>query len=332
MVSKFENLSVLIVGCGSIGRRHARILHGLGVKDIRACDSVESQRNALLLETPVQLFTSYEQGLASRPATVFICTAPQLHISMALQAVEAGAHVFCEKPLSDSSVDFDKLSNVAQLAQRQIMTGLCFRYHKGLTRAKSLLASGQWGRLAAIRSLVGEHLPSVRPDYRTLFSATDGGAFDLTHEVDLAVWFSGRAFKQVRCLTGNCSEINIAAPDIAVILIEFEDRCMASIHLDFFQQPRRRSTELICTQGVITVEFSRWDRCTVSFCGPDSIWTHEQLITDRDDMFRAEDTDFLDAVIQNKVVSCGIVEARQSVEIIEIAKADSTYRKTSLSI
>ena len=43
--------------------------------------------------------------------------------------------------------------------------------------------------------------------------------------------------------------------------MDFEDRCVASVHLDFFQRPRRRQMELIGTEGVVTVEFARWDRC-----------------------------------------------------------------------
>ena len=48
----------------------------------------------------------------------------------------------------------------------------------------------------------------------------------------------------------------VEAPDLAEILIEFKDRCMASVHIEFFQRPRRRQLELIGTQGVILLEFA----------------------------------------------------------------------------
>lgn len=323
MVAGGEKPSVLIAGCGSIGRRHARVLREIGVTDLRACDPLPAQRDALARETAVRMFASYEEGLASRPGTVFVCTPPQLHVPMAHEAIAAGAHVFCEKPLSDTSRGLDDLAAAAQRAGRQVMTGLCFRYHAGLLRARSVLQSGKFGRLVGIRCLMGEHFPTVRPDYRTLFTARQGGAFDLTHEVDLAVWFAGLPVARVRCLAGQLSDVEMTAPDHAEILIGFDGPCLASVHLDFFQQPRRRQTELLCTRGVITVEFSRWDRCTISTAGSDGIWSQEEMITDRDDMFRAEDRSFLEAIAAGRPVECGIAEARQSVEIVERAQADA---------
>ena len=66
MVKVWSEVSVLIVGCGSIGKRHARVLHGLGVSDLRVCDPESVQRAALLAETPVvKMYDSLAAGLAS---------------------------------------------------------------------------------------------------------------------------------------------------------------------------------------------------------------------------------------------------------------------------
>jgi len=329
MAKRSDELSVLIAGCGSIGKRHARVLHRLGLRDIRACDPAAAQREALGGETPARLFASYDEALAGRPDTVFICTPPQMHIPMAIQALRAGAHVFCEKPLAAGSGGIDELASVALREGRSVMTGLCFRYHEGLRKAKALLDSGRFGRLVSIRCLVGEHLPTVRPDYRTLFVVKSGGAFDLMHEIDLAVWYAGRPVRAVKCIARSCSDIGMEAPDVAEILLDFEERRMASIHLDFFQMPRRRQTELICTQGVILVEFARWDHCTISTCGADGAWAREEMATERDDMFRAEDLAFLEAVAAGNPVECGIEEARKSVEVVERAQAEAGVKTSS---
>lgn len=323
MVEPWQRVSILIAGCGSIGKRHARVLNGLGVQDIRACDPVPAQRQTLLAEAPdVKMYESYEVGLASRPDTVLICTPPALHIPMTVQAIQAGCHVLIEKPLSDSLEGIDSLARLAETARKKVMVALCFRYHEGLLKAKQYLDAGRIGRLVSIRALMGEHLPEVRPDYRQLFSATTGGAFDLTHELDLAVWFAGQPVRQVHALYGNYSNIGIEAPDIAEILIDFEDRCLASIHLDFFQRPRRRQTELIGTDGTIVVEFARWDHCTVSLYDPvKQSWQQEELATDRDDMFRAEDAEFLTAVAENRPIIATIAEAKKSVEIAVMAQS-----------
>jgi predicted dehydrogenase len=234
-----------------------------------------------------------------------------------MQAIRSGCHVLSEKPLSDSIKGVDDLAKLAATAHRKVMVALCFRYRAGLVKAKDSLDSGAIGRLVSIRALVGEHLPDVRPDYQGLFSARQGGAFDLMHEIDLAIWFAGRPVSVVRCLSGNYSGIGIAAPDLAEILIDFDARCLASIHLDFFQRPRRRQIELIATAGVILVEFAQWDHCTVStYEVARGTWQHDQLVTERDDMFRAEDREFLIAIAEEKPIRCTIAEARKSVEVV----------------
>jgi len=322
MVKTWSEPSILIAGCGSIGKRHARVLHGMGVKDIRACDPLPVQRQSLLAETPsVTMYESYEAGLEDAPDTVLICTPPKLHIPMAMQAIRAGCHVLCEKPLSDTPEGIDDLAALAAEADKKVMVALCFRYHEGLVRAKRYLDSGRVGRLVCVRALMGEHLPEVRPDYRDLFSSQYLGAFDLSHEIDLAIWYAGKPVRQVQALSGSYSDIGIQAPDVVELLIDFENRCMASVHLDFFQRPRRRQTELIGTQGVIIVEFARWERCTVSvYEAAKGTWEHEELVTERDDMFRAEDREFLSAIAEDQPIRYDIPEARKSVEVVATAR------------
>ena len=83
------------------------------------------------------------------------------------------------------------------------MVALCFRYHEGLARAKQHLDSGRIGRLVSIRALMGEHLPDVRPDYRNIFLANHNGAFDLMHDIDLALWYAGQPVRKVHCVSGS---------------------------------------------------------------------------------------------------------------------------------
>jgi predicted dehydrogenase len=322
MVKSWNDLSVLIVGCGSIGKRHARVLKSLGVADVRACDPSPAQRQAFSAESPhVQMSDSYEAGLRDRPDTVLICTPPAMHIPMARQAIAADCHVLTEKPLSDTLDGIDELEKLAAANGKQVMVALCFRFHAGLLRAKEYLASGRIGRLVSIRALMGEHLPDVRPDYRTMYLAKHNGAFELMHDLDLAMWFAGQPVKKLHCVHGTYSHIGIESPDVVEFLLDFADRCTASVHLDFFQRPRRRQMELIGTEGVITVEFARWDHCTVStYEAKNGAWQVEELPTDRDDMFRAEDREFLEAVAGDKPIRCTIAEGRKSVAAVCLAR------------
>lgn len=314
----WHSASVLVVGCGSIGRRHVRVLRSLGVEDIRICDPSATQRGSLTAEGPVtQEFATYDEGLTSHPGAVLICTPPAHHVPMAIQALEAGAHVLCEKPLSNSLDRVDELAAVVERAGKVFMVAFCFRYHEGLTKAKTYLEAGRVGRLVSIRCRVSENLPEVRPDYRSLFTLKEGGAFDLTHEIDLACWFAGLPVTDVKSIHGACSDIGFSAPDVVELVLRFGEKCIAGVHLDFFSFPRTRLTELMGTKGTIAIEFSSWDECTVSVYEADKgCWEREEIPTERDFMFRSEDEEFLRAIPEGKPTKCPLSEAVKSLEII----------------
>ena len=314
----WRTLSVLIAGCGSIGKRHSRVLSSIGIRDIRICDPLEQQRKALIEQGPAfRQYADYEEALAAKPDAVLICTPPDLHIPMAIRALRSGAHVLCEKPLSSSLQGVDELAAVIESTGRTFMVAFCFRYHEGLVRAKAHLESGRVGRLVAIRCRMSENLPEVRPDYQGLFTLKQGGAFDLTHEVDLACWFAKGAVTEVRSIHGACSDIGFTAPDVVELVLRFENRCIAGVHLDFFSFPRTRLTELMGTKGTISVEFASWEKCVVSvFEAIAGKWEHEELATERDFMFRNEDAEFLEAACAGTAVGIPLSEARKSLEII----------------
>lgn len=311
--------SILIAGCGSIGFRHAKVLADLGIRDITVFDAAAKQAEKLQKEIPfVKTCPTYEDGLASKPDAVFILTPTALHVPMAIQAVEAGCDCFIEKPLSQTVSEVDALLKLRDETGCKVMVGFCFRYHEGLLKAKSMVADGRIGRLVSIRALMGEHFPTVRPDYLNTYYAEYSGAFELVHDLDLAIWFAGQPLRQISGVYGAFSDIGIKAPDTVEILLEFEDRCVATVHLDFFQTPRRRQLELIGTEGTLIVEFASWDRYTLSvFSRSEDRWDSFTGDVARNDMFAEEDRDFLQAISGTRSINCSIEEALKSLEVVE---------------
>ena len=313
-----ERMRILLAGCGSVGKRHARVLRELGVGQLIACDPDKSKLEELRAQSPdVETCESFSVGLEREPDAVFVLTPPKLHVPMAIQSLEAGCHVFSEKPISDNMDGIDTLSSMAKETGRKVMVGLCFRFHEGLKKAKELVCEGKIGRLVSIRSLLGEHLPDVRPDYKTLFTSRYSGAFDLMHDIDLALWYAQQPVREVKAFSGCYSDVDIDAPDLVEILIDFQDRCMATVHLDFFQRPRRRQIELIGVEGVICVAFAQWDEYTLSvYSVADGAWKHIYGKTRRDDMFRDEDDEFLRAISGSSDITCTIEEATKSLRVV----------------
>jgi predicted dehydrogenase len=129
MVKPWNQLAVLIAGCGSVGKRHARVLHSLGVSDLRACDVIAGQGQSLAAPAPgVRLHPSYSAGLSDQPDAVFICTPPEKHIPVAVEAIRAGCHVFSEKPLSDTAQGVDERVALAESRRTCARCGLCMEH------------------------------------------------------------------------------------------------------------------------------------------------------------------------------------------------------------
>jgi predicted dehydrogenase len=313
----YRELKIAVAGCGSIGKRHIRILKSLGVRNITAFDTdPEILRIAAEANGGVNTAGTYEELLACRPDAVFILTPTGLHIDMASAALLSGIHVFIEKPLSVDMEGVDTLIALRDRMKLKAMVGFCFRYHEGLLRAKNLLDSGAIGRPVSIRAMVGEHLPSVRADYMQTYYVRYSGAFEMVHDLDLAIWYAGQEIKNSYGVFGAYSDLGFRSPDNVELLIEFEDRLSASVHLDFYQRPRRRVTELVGTRGTILIDFSSWDGYTISIGGEDGRWKTLEGITKRDDMFAAEDLEFLRAVAEDLPVKCTLEEACKSLSVV----------------
>ena len=87
--------TVLVVGSGSIGRRHMSNLRALGVQRLAACDPDPERLAPMVAELGIQPFADFEKAMSvAKPDLVFECTPPVFHVPHALQAVQSGAHVW----------------------------------------------------------------------------------------------------------------------------------------------------------------------------------------------------------------------------------------------
>ena len=124
---------------------------------------------------------------------VDICMPTPLHGPLALAALRAGKHVFCEKPMSLSLAVCAEMERTARECGRHLMVGHCLRYWPQYVKAHELLTGGTLGR-ALYASF---HRSSAAPMWSTddwyMKGAESGGVLDMhIHDVDVALWWFGR--------------------------------------------------------------------------------------------------------------------------------------------
>ncbi|MBI4657243.1 MAG: Gfo/Idh/MocA family oxidoreductase [Verrucomicrobia bacterium] len=290
-------LSILVVGCGSIGQRHIRNLQALGTRMIAACDLDGALLDRVVSEFNVVGYRVYAEALDKvSPDAVVICTPPPLHISQAMDAIARGAHVFVEKPISHSLDGTDDLIQVAATAKRVIQVGYNFRFHRGLKRVKALVEEGTIGRVLWARAEFGQYLPEWRPmqDYRTSYTAhrsLGGGIIlDSSHEIDYMRWLFGE-IDQVYCLAGTLSDLEVAAEDTACMTVHFASGVVGQIHVDFVQRVKTRNCKIVGTLG--TIYWDNWDASVKVFTIDSGKWERIEAPSDTNEKYFAEMNSFL---------------------------------------
>lgn len=89
---------VLVIRAGSIGTRHLRVIHGRGYP-VMGCDMAPTAFDAIRQSIPdLVTFTDPGQALAQQPELVVVATPHGVHADNTVAAMQAGAHVLCEKP------------------------------------------------------------------------------------------------------------------------------------------------------------------------------------------------------------------------------------------
>ncbi len=130
--------NVLVVGCGNMGSSHALAYHE--IDDFNIVGLVDRQQNPReklnqKLGGRYSLFDDFEKALEiTKPDVVSINTYPDTHEKYAVQALESGAHVFVEKPISPTEEGCRRVVQTAQTANKKLLTGYILRHHPSWIR------------------------------------------------------------------------------------------------------------------------------------------------------------------------------------------------------
>jgi predicted dehydrogenase len=130
-------LRVLVAGCGNMGASHARAYHGMAEFQLVGLVSRgPTSRRALSAELGgLPEFGDYHEALrVARPDVVSINTYPETHGPFSRAAIEAGCHVFCEKPLATTVEEAQAVVAAARARHRKLVVGYILRVHPAWTR------------------------------------------------------------------------------------------------------------------------------------------------------------------------------------------------------
>ncbi len=243
-------MNVLIVGLGSIARKHIAALrridpevgitalrHGAsgaslpGVKDIRSLDGLEGKPDFAIISNPTARHAEAIRTLLPLDVPLFI-----------------------EKPLFASLGQEELLEEIRRRGIRTYVA--CnMRFMDTLRWLRGQVGSL---RINEVNVYCGSYLPEWRPgtDWRACYSARPelgGGVhIDLIHEFDYIHWIFGDPLRSRKTLRHR-SSLGIEAVDYANYCLEYEDYCI-SVVLDYFRRDYKRTVEIVADEGTWTAD------------------------------------------------------------------------------
>jgi predicted dehydrogenase len=301
---------VLVVGLGSIGRRHLQNARALGA-EVAACS-----------RSAPDAFRNLDDAFAWGPDAVVVCTPTSDHLTTALAAVERGCHVLVEKPLSDRVEGLDRLVAATAASSVCLAVGYNLRFHPAVEATKDAVGSGALGRLAVASAEVGTYLPDWHPgeDYRSGYAASaelGGGALlTLSHELDLVRWIGGEVVWS-RAVRARVSELELDADDAAVVTCAHEGGALSTVQMNMIDRSYHRRSRWVGSEATIEwiwggpVRLLRGDRAEL-------LWDDPGF--DLAATYVAELEDFLAAAAEGREPRAGFADGVRVVELCAAAE------------
>lgn len=309
-------MRALVLGCGSIGRRHARNLRDLDVQ-VLVSDVDESRAQAAAGELGAQ---ACDRDTADADVDVVVVATPSVaHLDDLAWALERGAHVFVEKPLGASRADLDRaLALSRQHASRRVMVGCNMRFTHGFQLLRRHLHAV--GRPVALLVDFGWWLPAWRPqqDYRAGYSAQralgGGVILDAIHEIDYTMVLAGPvADVQARWAASGALECDVE--DVADITLQHGSAVQSHLHLDYLRRTYTRRCTIMGDAGTLHWDFARGHVELATEPGAPAQTLGADLDLNRDIMYVDEMRHFLDALSHDAAPCNGIGEAAATLDV-----------------
>ncbi len=310
-----------IIGLGSIGRRHLRILKAMRPEmEITVVRSGKSNRwpeeklaNRIVYTIEEAIKLGIRAAIISSPASK--------HISQARILAEAGVNLFIEKPLSCSMDGIKDLIHVSEKNKIVGLVGYVMRHDPAAKKFNEYIKSGLIGKIIHVSVECGSFLPNWRPEqnYKNTVSASrelgGGVLLELSHELDYLRWFFGE-MTHVFAHLSNSGTLDINVEESADLIFTSEAGYPISVHLDFNRRNPIRKCVIQGTNGELA-----WNAIeqNVSWCLVGENIGEDSFEFERDDIYQWQLEHFLKCVNNEHKPIVSIDNGGGTVKLIEAA-------------
>jgi predicted dehydrogenase len=224
-----------IVGTGSSVGNHLNALKQAGERvEIAAAVDIDEARVKTFCEQngiPRWYSNTSEMLSSAQPDLVCIVTPPATHLELTLAGLNAGAWVYCEKPLCASLAQFDQIEKAEARTGRYASTAFQWRFGSAAKHVKRLVGAGELGRplVGVCNTLWYRTLAYYQVPWRGKWATETGGVTSTLgiHITDLLLWLMGE-WREVRGMLGTLDR-PVEVEDVSMGMVKFENGAMGSI-------------------------------------------------------------------------------------------------------
>lgn len=310
-----NTIRVGIIGCGRVARIHVERLRHVPGAEIAGCADTDGQAAASLAATLGSGVPSYAEpkDLLTRGDldAVAIFTPHRMHYRLAMDALQAGCHVFIEKPLSTNSQEAHDIVKLARGRGRKVAVGHQYRLRPSLIAARDQLATGAIGKLRMVTAIMARPWLAAHSgpaDAWRLDPRVSGGGIlaDVgDHLLDSLLWTTGRTAVEVAAIQ---DRIEPGLDIVTAATVRLSDEVPACVAVCGASADSRFELTFHGESG--------WARATESeleLGGPEGTRASVPLPTSTESI----DSNFVAAVLHDEPLSCPAEAAVETVRLLE---------------
>lgn len=306
-----DPLTVGIVGAGLIAGVHARAYRSCpGVRVAAVADPVTAKAQRLAEDHEARPVPGLDDLLDLGVDVVDVCTPPPHHAGVAVAALEAGRHVFCEKPLARTLADARAIVAAGKSAAGLLMVGHVSRFEPDHRGAKTLVEGGEIGSVRLVTHSTASALPGWSEAGWIADPEQSGGPLvdQAVHSFDYARWVVGSPAVRVTCAAADSG----AGPATYTLsTVRYANGAIAHVESSWAHPPARGfklACELVGTEGRLTWSYDHMMGGVLHPASGDTEWF--DVLGERG--FSAEARAFTDAIRSGAPSPVPAAEAMES--------------------
>lgn len=326
-----EKLKFGIIGCGRIANRHAEHISQKATL-VSVCDIVKDRAEDFSDRFGATPFLNVKDMLYSSPdiEVVSICTPNGNHAEHAIQSLNAGKHVLCEKPMALSTYDCGEMIKAAERNNRRLFVVKQNRFNPPVAKLKQLIDGGKLGKIFSVQlncfwNRNNDYYSNSWKGTRKL----DGGTLftQFSHFIDILYWLVGDVEK-VCAFTDNFNHKGIIEfEDSGVVVLRFTNGAIGSINytVNSFEKNMEGSVTVFGEKGTIKIggqylnelEFQSIENTNITDLpqgnAPNNYGTYVGSMSNHGEVYE----NLLDVLQRGASISTNMFEGLKTVEIIE---------------